>query len=464
MLLVVLVFATACGPAERDDLAVRLDAVVAPLFAPHRSGGVVLVAMDDNVVFRRAYGMADVELEVAMQPDHVLGTGSITKQFTAAAVLKLVAQGRIALDDDVRTFLPDFNTHGHRITIDQLLSHTSGLPDFIDREDFEALSRTDHSVSEILALTRDVPLHFEPGQGFRYSNSGYILLGAVIEHVSGRSYAEYLEEQLFRPLGMHDTWYGDDTRIIPRRARGYALRNGRLVRAEYLSMTLPHAAGAVFSTVDDMVTWDVALRSGTVMPLDLLEAAWSPRILPDGTPSGYGYGWKLCAFAGRPIVFHGGFVNGYLANATRLPDDGILVVALVNNDSDAPDPSLIARRIIRYLVTGSTDIQPYNLSETERAALVGRYAIGPDDMLQIMERDSVLYRRRNAGDAQPLVALGPTQLTPAEEDVGWTLEFILGADGTAATVWMSLGCEPRFTARRIHTLDGEVGESSTAGQ
>ncbi len=175
----------------------------------------------------------------------------------------------------------------------------------------------------------------------------------------------------------------------------------------------------------------------------------SPRALPGGVTSGYGFGWKVCTFAGKRTISHGGYINGYLANATRLPDDGIFLAVLVNNDSDAPDPSVIVRRVIRHLFTGSPEVRPYPLRASKRAALAGTYAIGPDDALTITDRDGVLFRRQNEGEARPLVALGPAQLTPAEIDAGWTLDFTLAPDGTATKVLMSLGCEPKFIGLRV---------------
>jgi CubicO group peptidase (beta-lactamase class C family) len=253
--------------SNRRGLSDQLEKLAASAFARHASGGVVLVAKDDRVIFRRAYGMANVELGVPMRPDHVLGTGSITRQFTAAAILQLVTQGALSLADDVRKHLPKAETQGRVMSIEQVLTHTAGLPNIVDRSDFETLARQDYSPDELLRLTKDLPLHFEPGAGYRYSDSGYFLPGMIIERVSGLSYKDYLETRLFRPLGMRDTVCADDARILPRRAQGHSVRDGALVNAASISLTVPYAAGAVFSTVDDLLRWDVALRAGKVCRL-----------------------------------------------------------------------------------------------------------------------------------------------------------------------------------------------------
>lgn len=438
------------APAKnRQRAQASLEKLTAPHFAKQPSGGVVLVAHKDKPLFRRAYGLADVELGVAMRPDHVLGTGSITKQFTAAATLQLAAQGLVSLADDVRKHLPNVETQGRAITIEQLLTHTSGLPNVVDRDDFEALARQDYSPAKLIELTKDMPLHFEPGISYRYSDTGYFVLGAIIERVSGMSYQDYLEKKLFRPLGMQDTWYADDTRVIPCRAKGYSLRDAALVKAPFMSMTVPYAAGAVFSTVDDLLRWDVALRAGKVVPPALLKRAWTPRTLPDGTLSGYGFGWKLCTLAGRPTIEHGGFINGFQANLLRLPDDDLTIAVLVNNDADAPNPGVVARRLARFLLTGSPEVRFQTLTAAQRAALVGRYVIAPGDVREISTRGDVLHVQRNDRPARPLSALSPTELTLADGDGEFVLRFELSSADRAIKVRSALRCEPVDTATRI---------------
>jgi len=480
-LMVALVLAVAvagCSGLEVDDraaqtaseprLEARLQALVEPEFRPDCPGGVVLVARRGEVLFRRAYGMADIELGVPMEPEHVLEIASITKQFTAVAILQLVEQGRLGLEDDVRKHLPGFDTRGRTITVEQVLTHTAGLPNLVDRADFEELARRDHTTEELLALTAGQPLHFEPGTGFRYSDTGYILLGAIIERLSGLSYGDYVKREIFRPLGMERSVYADDRRIIPGRARGYVIEEGEVSNAPYLSMTVPHAAGGLASTVDDLLRWHLALRAGSVLSPELLERAWSPRTLPDGTVSGYGFGWQICTLAGHRTVEHGGFIPGFLAAALQLPDDGLDVIVLVNNGSDDPDPGALARRLGRLLLAGSPDAPTHRLAAEERAALVGTYSIAPGDRREIFEQGGTLFSRRGdrpgAGPARPLAALSATELALADErwledgtlrDAPFVFRFELGPDGRAVRVRTFLRCEPVDRAERVE----EVGQA-----
>jgi len=470
-LVAALVFASltaACGGPEAGGagdqpdarLRSRLQALVEPEFRPDGPGGVVLVARDGEPLLRRAYGMADLELGVPMEPEHVLEIASITKQLTAVAILQLVEQGRLTLEDDVREHVPGFDTRGRTITVEQVLTHTAGLPNLVDRPDFEGLARRDHTVEELLALTAGQPLHFEPGTGFRYSDTGYILLGAIIERLSGLSYGEYVEREIFRPFGMERSVYADDRRIIPGRARGYVIEDGEVSNAPYLSMTVPHAAGGLASTVDDLLRWHLALRAGSVLSPELLERAWTPRTLPDGTVSGYGFGWQICTLAGHRTVEHGGFIPGFQAAALQLPDDGLDVIVLVNNGSDDPEPGSLARRLGRLVLTDAPGVVTHPLTAEERAALVGTYRIGPGDQREVFERGGTLFSRRGDRPARPLAPLSSTELALADDgwleegilrDDAFVFRFELGPDGRATRARTFLRCEPVDRGERVES-------------
>jgi CubicO group peptidase (beta-lactamase class C family) len=427
----------------------QLDSIAAAAFRVDGPGGVVLVARHGTPILRRAYGMAHLELGVPMATDHVFLTGSITKEFTAIAILQLAASGRLALSDDVRTHVPEVNTHGKRITIEHVLTHTSGLANLVDLASFDSLARHDLSAEQLVALTRDEPLHFEPGTGFYYSDTGYILLGLLIERVTGIPYGRYVEERIFRPLGMNDSYYADDARIIPRRVPGYDMRDGQVVNTSFISMTIPHAAGALASTVDDILRWHLALRSDSVVPPALLKTGWQPRTLPSGVVSGYGFGFKLCSLQGHRTVEHGGFVNGFTANALQLPDDSVDVIVFGNNSSDAPDAGVVARKLARAVLTGSPDAPRPPLSQAARQALVGTYRIAPDHTRRVFEREGDIYIQRDGFDAVRYVALSDTELTPAVDDGAYVLRFEIGRDGKASSVRASLRCEPGYVGTRV---------------
>lgn len=435
-------------PEASDSQLAGIEAIVSAAFAPAAAGGAVLVARDERVLFRRAYGYADRALDVPIRPDHVFAIGSITKEFTGAAILRLVSEGRIALDADVRAYVPDFNTHDRRVTVEHVLTHTGGLPNIVDLPEFESLARHPHSVDALLRHTRDVRAHFEPGSGFRYSDTGYFLLGAIIEKVTGRTYTEYIEQVIVRPLGMSRTHVADE-RVLKGMTRGYVVTAGVVLNAPYMDTTVPYAAGAIVSTVDDLFTWHRALRAGKVIPLPLLEKAWEGRVLPDGVHSGYGFGFKTCRIGDRRSVSHGGFVNGFGAQALMLRDDRIDVIVLVNNQSDIPDAGRLARRIARYLATGQPVPRAHALTAAERRSLVGRYQIASGEVREIVDSAGDLFSRRRGHAPTRLTALTPTALTTESSEGDYMLHFTLGADGNAARLETRRGCEPIDVGLRL---------------
>jgi len=248
-----------------SDLASRIDASIAPLYKADAPGSTIIVTKDGKTVFRKAYGMADTGAKLAMSPDMSLRLGSITKQFTAVAILKLAEQGKLSVGDDFRKYLPDFPDKGKTITIEHLLTHTSGIPSYTGLPGFRASMAKDVTVNELIATFKDLPLEFAPGARFAYNNSGYILLGAVIEKVSGQRYADFMATQIFDPLGMQHTAYEGFERNKVLAARGHEGRDGAFRPAAALSMTLPYAAGSLVSTVDDLARWDAAITAGKLL-------------------------------------------------------------------------------------------------------------------------------------------------------------------------------------------------------
>ena len=432
----------------KDHLAGRLDANAAPMFRSDGPGGVVLVAKNGEPVLRAAYGMADIALGIAMRPDHAFKIASLTKQFTAVAILQLASQGQIALGDDVRDYVPGFDTQGRRTSIEHILTHTSGLPNLVDRDDFPTLSQQEHALEQLLRLTDGMAFHFEPGMGFRYSDSGYILLGAVIERVSGVAYGDYIEKNIFRPFGLHESCDADVGPCASRLAKGYELRDGKPVEAQYISMSVAHAAGGIVSTAGDLLRWHLALRAGDVVPEELLARAWTGRALPDGTLSGYGFGWQICTLAGERTIEHGGFINGFTANAIMMPDAGLDVIVLVNNGSDAPAAGTVARRLARLAITGTPEPSVSILTGEQRIALTGRYDKAKGGWLDVFDRDGTLYVARDGGQPRALAALSPTTLTAVDGDEEIAYDFELGPDGKARKLRTSLRCEPVDTAQR----------------
>jgi CubicO group peptidase (beta-lactamase class C family) len=267
----------------------KINAFLEKIYPANEPGAAVLAVKNGKIILRKGYGMANLELGIPIKPEMVFRIGSITKQFTAVAIMKLVEEGKLSVTDDIKKYLPDYPTHGHKITIHHLLNHTSGIKSYTSMPDWPPLMRKDMTLKELIDFFKNQPMDFAPGERFLYSNSGYILLGAIIEKVSGKSYEAYMDENIFKPLNMSGSYYGSPSRIIPLRAFGYEKDKSQITNASYLSMTQPYAAGSLLSTVDDLHRWYQALEAGKVLSQKSLEQMYTPTKLNNGKTQNYGY-------------------------------------------------------------------------------------------------------------------------------------------------------------------------------
>ena len=329
-------FALLFAPALAAQDVARLDALMARYHDAGRLSGAVLVARGDSVLYERGFGEADREWGVANAPDTRFRIGSVTKQFTAALVLQLVEDGRLALDGHVSDYLPDYPAEtGRRLTIHHLLSHTGGVPNYTALPGFmDGPARDPFATDSFLTVFSGLPLEFEPGAQFAYSNSGYFLLGAIIERTTGKTYEAALRERILVPLGLADTGYDRTGRILGRRAAGYRKADLGYEHAAYLDDSVPHAAGMLYSTVRDLHRWTRALHAGRPFRRPETLARMTTPVL-DGY--GYGIGMDEVALGERSVraIEHGGNVNGFAAMLTYLPDDGTTVVVLDNAEGEA---------------------------------------------------------------------------------------------------------------------------------
>jgi CubicO group peptidase (beta-lactamase class C family) len=324
------------------DLVPAIDALFTPHFRPDTPGAALIVTRAGQTVYRRGYGMANLEHAIPVVPETVFRVGSLTKQFTAVAILLLAQEGKLALDADISAILPGYPPHDPPITVEHLLTHSSGIPSYTGMAAWLPRRPLDLSLDELIAMFKDEPLEFAPGTRYAYNNSGYILLGAIIEQLSGMPYAQFLEQRIFQPLGMTRTSYDDTGRIIPGRAAGYEHDGSAWRNCAYLSMTQPYAAGGLVSSVDDLARWDAALTAGTVLPAALLQRAWTSYVLASGEPAHYGYGWGVGDYAGHVAIEHGGGINGFLSHAVRFPAERLFVAVLTNTTANAPLPAQLA--------------------------------------------------------------------------------------------------------------------------
>ena len=304
--------------------------------------GSVLVSEQGKVIYKDGFGMANMEWDIPNKPNTKHRLGSITKQFTAMLVLQLVAEGKLDLQAPITTYLPDYpKASGDLITIHQLLTHTAGIPNYTSfPKFFEEESRNPYTPTDFVKVFADKKLDFTPGEKFSYSNSGYFVLGVLIEKLSGKSYEKMLQDKIFTPLKMMETGYDNHADILKNRATGYGKNAGNYVNSNYLDMTIPYAAGSMYSTVEDLYKWDQALYTTKILPKKYMTLFFKPYVAAFGN-SEYAYGWGVgYTKIGKSkdsiyAIGHGGGINGFNTNISRTTDNKSLIV-LLNNTGGAP--------------------------------------------------------------------------------------------------------------------------------
>ncbi len=398
------------SPSPEGDLEAQIDALLSKVYKPDEPGAAVLVKKKGQILFRKGYGLANMELQVPVEPDMIFRLGSITKQFTAVAILMLAEQGKLSLQDEITKFVPDYPTQGRTITVEHLLTHTSGIKSYTDMPEWLPLMRKDMTLQEIINLFKDQPMEFAPGERWKYNNSGYILLGAIIEKVSGKSYAQFLEDHIFGPLGMKHSFYDSTTRLIPRRIPGYSKGNSGFENAPYLSMTQPYAAGSLLSSVDDLAIWNEALLAGKLIKRDSLQHAFSSFKLKDGTDARYGFGWFVSSYEGHRLIEHGGGIPGFTSYALIMPEDQVFVALLTNSAVQGRVPEPLAFRIA-CLALGKPYKEPVAVSVAEKdlAPLAGVYLNAQNEELYIIRQDSKIFSQRAGGSKSEILPASPKE-------------------------------------------------------
>jgi len=304
--------------------------------------GSVLVSEQGKVIYKKGFGMANMEWDIPNQPNTKHLIASITKQFTAMLILQLVAEGKLDLQEPITTYLPDYpKGSGDIITTHHLLTHTSGIPDYTEFPKFmEDESRNPYSPAAFVKTFDEKELDFKPGEKYSYSSSGYFILGVLIEKLSGKSYEQILKDKIFTPLNMKDTGYDNHKDILKNRAAGYEKENGNYINSSYLDMTIPYAAGSLYSTVEDLYKWDQALYTTTILPKEYMTMYFKPYI-PAFDKKHYAYGWEVGydkIGSSKDSIYtigHDGSINGFNTNISRATSDKSLVV-LLNNTGYAP--------------------------------------------------------------------------------------------------------------------------------
>ena len=381
----VLALAGFAGPLAaqkpRDAMIRALDSLVAdPVQAGRAVGTAAAVVKGNDTLLMKGYGKADVEWNVPMPTDAMFEIGSITKQFTAVAILQLRDEGKLSLDDDIKKYLPSFDTKGNKITLRRLLDHTSGIKGITEIREFGDLASRNLHKDSALALIQRYPFDFPTGEAMIYNNSAFILLGHVIEKVTGASYEDYVEKKIFTPLGMKRSTYCNSAEVVERRAHGYeftpptATAPSQMRRAAGNVHIWPYSAGSLCSTTGDLVTWLQALHGGKVLSPKSYAELIAPSKLNDGTPLRYGMGISVTTdVRGLREIGHGGGIDGFVSYATWYPDAQLAVVVLMNSAGPV-SPAAVAGELAAEVIPWTRPtFKPFTGDATP---FVGKYS-GP---------------------------------------------------------------------------------------
>ncbi len=351
---------------DEASLSVRVDEVVAQQMREQKIPGTSLAVVRDGKVIKAAgYGLANVELNVPVTPQSIFQTGSIGKQITATAVMMLVEDGKVGLDDKLSKYFPEALPAWKEITLRHVLTHTSGIPDIFGESEKDTYTkgildfRRDYTEDEWVKRFLALPLDFAPGERFNYSSTGYMLLGPMIQRVTGKPWAEFLQERIFRRLGMTSTRLMSEEDIIANRCAGYRLIAGRLQNQEWIPNSLNATPdGGHYSTVLDLAKWDAALYGETLLKKASLEQMWSPAKLNSGALFPYGFGWEIADANGHRVVYHTGGNQGFYVSISRYLDDRLTIIVMNNLDEFAADTLRIARKVAAVYLPAVADAAP----------------------------------------------------------------------------------------------------------
>ena len=395
----------------------RMNQIVQYYANDHKFMGTALVARGSQVLFSKGYGSADLEWNVPNSPNTKFRLGSVTKQFTAASILLLEERGKLSVNDSVKKYMPDAPAAWDKITIYNLLTHTSGIPNFTGFPDYAKLEPFPSTPAELVARFRDKPLDFQPGEKWSYSNSGYVLLGYLIEKITGGSYEKFVQENIFTPLGMKDSGYDSNSAMIPHRASGYDVGKNGYVNAGFVNMTIPHGAGALYSTTEDLLKWELGLFGGKLLQAASLEKMTTPF------KNNYAFGLQVDTAGGHKVIEHGGGIEGFVTELEYYPDDKLTVAVLENVIGAAP-PGEIAKKLAAVAhgesVTLPNEHKEITLDSKVLNRYVGAYQLGPGSMLITLEGNQLISK---LGPQQPVPVFPESETVFFAKVVDAQIEF-----------------------------------------
>ncbi|MBM3213606.1 serine hydrolase [Candidatus Poribacteria bacterium] len=470
---------TALGSAPPEEMP-SLDALVSARFdraaKPDAPGIAVLIARDGKTVVQKTYGLANLSDKIPVTPKTKFRIGSITKQFTAAAILKLQEEGKLSVADPLSQYIPDY-TRGDEISLRHLLTHTSGVPDITAFPEYIEHLASPVELSATVNMIKRRELSFDPGTMWAYSNSGYLLLQHVIESVSGKGYADYLRATFFDPLGMVDTGVHDATTVLDHEAIGYSYGPSKITKSFDWDMSRAGGAGALYSTVEDLYKWNEAVFTGKVLAAETLREAFTPVKLNDGSVAdalggGYGYGWMFDTVRGMRRVFHSGGLDGFLSALHRYPDAKTTIVVLANAMAPMPDlvPSALATELAslvlwREMSTQASLARDVDADVSRFGEYVGSYELPSTPIVEVAFEDGKLYAGVAGQPRSELLPSGPDRFFST--DASTPIRFERDETGAVARLVIVQGAT-EIVAKRVETsavvavepsvLDEYVGE------
>jgi len=388
-----------------QDNVPRMEQVVRSYVDAKQFMGSVLVDRDGKALLSKGYGSANLEWDVPNSPSTKFRLGSITKQFTAACILLLEERGKLKVEDPVKKYMPDAPAAWDKVTIFNLLTHTSGIPSFTGFPDYHSTEAIATTPELLVARFRDKPLEFQPGEKWNYSNSGYVLLGYLIEKISQQSYRQFVQENIFNPLGMKDSGYDSNSEIILHRASGYTPSPKGMTNADYIDMTIPFSAGALYSTTEDLLRWEQGLMGGKVLSPSSLQKMTTPF------KNNYAFGLGVHTASGHKLMDHGGGIEGFNTFLAYYPEDKLTVVVLANLNGEAPEA--IASRLAA-VAHGENVVSPSERKEITvppaiLAKYVGTYQLMPNfDIVMTLEGGQLMTQATGQGKF-PLFAESETK-------------------------------------------------------
>ena len=428
--------------ASRAQDTSRIDQIVQSYVSAKTFMGTVLVARNNEVLFSKGYGMANLEWDIPNAPSTKFRLGSVTKQFTAASILLLEERGKLKVEDPVKKYMPGAPAAWEKITIFHLLTHTSGIASFTGFADYKQTEPFETTPEKLVARFRDKPLEFAPGEKWNYSNSGYVLLGYLIEKISGQKYATFVQENIFTPLGMKDSGYDSNSTIILHRASGYTPSKDGPINAGFIHMSIPFSAGSLYSTTEDLLRWERGLFGGKVLSAASLEKMTTPF------KQDYAFGLGVHTTSGHKVIDHGGGIEGFNTHLAYYPDDQLTVVVLGNLNGPASDiAGKLGAAALGQPVQLTSERKEITLPTAKLASFVGTYELAPRINLMISLDGNQLMTQLTGQPKFPIFAESETMFFLKVVDA--QLEF--GKDEKGAYVILHQGGQDQKAVKKSDT-------------